>query len=156
MISTQVFSVHETIGHAIERMSLQFEQRDVLMNLRLEADHYMVEADKDQMLNIILNLLDNAIKYSPGRPEITIRSSNHDQWLQISISDRGIGIRSDEQKRIFDRFYRVHTGNVHNIKGFGLGLSYVKEFLTAMGGTIEVESKKGEGSTFTVNIPFVN
>jgi two-component system, OmpR family, phosphate regulon sensor histidine kinase PhoR len=155
MVTIQRFSMHKTIGQAIDRIWLQLEQRGALLSQFLEADNHVVDADKDQMLNILLNLLDNAIKYSPGRPEITIRSRNHEQWLQISITDRGIGIRGDEQKRIFDRFYRVHTGNIHNIKGFGLGLSYVREFLTAMGGTIAVESKKGDGSTFTVNIPFV-
>ena len=155
MITIERFSVHETIEQAIGRMWLQFEERGVLISQYLEADDHVVEADKDQMLNILLNLLDNAIKYSPGRPEITIRTRNHDQRLYIFITDRGIGIQGDEQKRIFDRFYRVHTGNIHNIKGFGLGLSYVQEFLTAMGGSIEVKSKKGEGSTFTINIPFV-
>jgi signal transduction histidine kinase len=155
MVTTQRFSVHETIGQAIDRIWLQLEQRGALLSQYLDADDHVVEADQEQMLNVLLNLLDNAIKYSPGRPEITIRSRNHGQWLQISITDRGLGIQGDEQKRIFDRFYRVHTGNIHNIKGFGLGLSYVQEFLTSMGGTIEVNSKKGEGSTFTVNIPFV-
>jgi two-component system phosphate regulon sensor histidine kinase PhoR len=103
---------------------------------------------------LIFNLLDNANKYSPEKPEIIVQTSNNDRGLLLSISDKGIGMTRLVQSRIFERFYRQPSGNVHNVKGFGLGLSYVKAVTEAHKGTIAVKSEPGAGSTFYLFLPF--
>jgi two-component system phosphate regulon sensor histidine kinase PhoR len=100
--------------------------------------------------NIIFNLLDNAIKYASANPSIRIETDTIGQSLQIKIIDNGIGMSKETQHHIFEKFYRAHTGNLHNVKGFGLGLSYVKQTVDAHGGKIQVESELGKGSTFTL------
>jgi two-component system phosphate regulon sensor histidine kinase PhoR len=98
-------------------------------------------------------MIDNAIKYSPDEPIVDITVTNLEGQIELRISDNGIGIDKENQKKLFDKFYRVSTGNVHNVKGFGLGLYYVKNICSAHGWTIQVQSEKGEGSTFSINIP---
>ncbi|MFQ5448591.1 MAG: sensor histidine kinase, partial [Saprospiraceae bacterium] len=110
--------------------------------------------DLTHVSNIINNLLDNANKYSPEKPEITVASRNIPGGVQITISDKGIGMSAAARKHIFEKFYRVHTGNRHDVKGFGLGLSYVKAMMTAHKGTIEVKSELGKGSSFVLFFPF--
>ena len=114
----------------------------------------MIEGDATHLSNIFHNLLDNANKYSPESPEITVRTLNVPNGVKIQIEDKGVGMTQEAKKQIFDKFYRVHTGNVHDVKGFGLGLSYVKVVVTAHNGSIDVDSKLGEGSTFTIFLPF--
>lgn len=114
-----------------------------------------VVADETHLINCIVNLLDNALKYRNGAPRILIAIEENDGNIQLLISDNGIGMSSDTQKHIFDKFYRAHEGDTHNTKGFGLGLSYVKGIVTAMGGSIEVWSKRGIGSRFTIRFPKV-
>jgi two-component system phosphate regulon sensor histidine kinase PhoR len=111
-------------------------------------------ADKMHLTNIIYNLVDNALKYSERNPVIKISTENINGGIQIFISDNGIGISKENQKRIFENFYRVPTGNIHTVKGFGLGLSYVKAAVEKHGGRIDVESELGKGSTFKVFMPF--
>ncbi len=142
--------IHETIEQVLTNLSVQIEQKNGIVNLELEADNSEIVADEVHLTNIIYNLLDNANKYSPENPEITIRTENVGNLLKISISDKGIGMTKDQIARIFERFYRVPTGNLHDVKGFGLGLSYVKKMVELHNGQIVVDSKLGEGSKFEI------
>jgi signal transduction histidine kinase len=108
------------------------------------------------LTNIVFNLIDNAIKYTIGVPEITVKTENTENGIKVSVKDNGIGISKENQRKIFDKFYRVPTGNVHNVKGFGLGLSYVLAVIEKHGGTVEVQSELGKGSTFIISLPFEN
>jgi two-component system phosphate regulon sensor histidine kinase PhoR len=110
----------------------------------------VISGDAFHLERVFLNLFDNAIKYSKSQPKIEVNLYEKDNAAVVEITDNGIGIPGDEQKRIFDRFYRVSTGDLHNVKGFGLGLSYVKTIVELHGGKIEVESKPGKGSTFRI------
>ena len=101
-------------------------------------------------------MLDNAIKYSPDEPKIEIITENVKDFLLIKIKDKGIGMSKAAQKHVFDKFYREHTGDIHNVKGHGLGLAYVKQIVEAHNGEVFVESEKGKGSTFTIKLPIIN
>ena len=116
----------------------------------------MINADKVHLTNIIYNLLDNANKYSPDAPQIHIRTENISTGVILKISDQGIGMDKEYIEKIFDKFYRVSTGNVHDVKGFGLGLSYVKSVIDMHHGNISVKSEPGKGSTFKVYLPFAH
>lgn len=113
----------------------------------------MIQGDLFHLTHIFNNLLDNANKYSPENPFITIEAKNDSEQVYVTIKDEGIGMNKDAQRKIFDKFYRVPTGNVHDVKGFGLGLSYVKTMLEAHKGDIHVSSELGKGSSFTINLP---
>jgi len=142
--------IHETIEQVLTNLSVQIEQKNGIVNLELEADNSEIVADEVHLTNIIYNLLDNANKYSPENPEITIRTENLGNLLKIIVSDKGIGMTKEQVTRIFERFYRVPTGNLHDVKGFGLGLSYVKKMVELHNGQIFVESMPGEGSKFEI------
>ncbi len=116
----------------------------------LDASNSLIVADSDHFRGLISNLVDNAIKYSPGEPEVHISTANAGKKLSISISDKGIGITPDQQKRIFEKFYRVPSGDIHNVKGFGIGLSYVKEIVRAHNWKLELNSRPGKGSQFKI------
>ena len=118
------------------------------------ASVFTIQADPIHITNVVYNLLDNAVKYSTTKPVISITTKNERNHLVIEIKDNGIGIRKDDLKMIFDKFYRVSTGNIHDIKGFGLGLFYVKLIINEHSGSIDVKSKLGEGSTFTIKLPY--
>ena len=138
---------------AAEKIALQLDQKEGDIELQLEAENAVIEADETHFTNIIHNLLDNANKYSPVKPKITIKTSNIGDGIRIEIIDNGIGISKEARKHVFDKLYRVPTGNIHDVKGFGLGLSYVQNLVVAHGGTIEVESEKEEGSNFILTLP---
>ena len=115
----------------------------------------MLTGDKTHLINALSNLIDNAIKYSKEIPELIIQTSNVGQNLVVVISDKGIGIEKEYQRKVFVKFFRVPTGDVHNVKGFGLGLAYIKKIIELHGGTIQLRSEIGEGTTFTIILPNV-
>jgi two-component system, OmpR family, phosphate regulon sensor histidine kinase PhoR len=119
----------------------------------LHASVHELKGDKLHFTNVLNNLLDNAIKYCNTIPEISIRAYNQEQRIVVEVKDNGLGILPENQKRIFQKFYRVPTGNVHDVKGFGLGLSYVKTIVEEHRGEIKLSSEMGKGSTFTLFIP---
>lgn len=148
------FDVHELIKTAAEHSRLKVNKRNGTVALDLQADKTQITADNNHISNVIHNLLDNAEKYSKDIPEIAIKTFNSSNGINIQISDKGIGMSKDALKNIFEKFYRVHTGNLHDVKGFGLGLSYVKAIVNAHKGDIKVVSMLGEGSSFTIFLPF--
>jgi two-component system phosphate regulon sensor histidine kinase PhoR len=146
-------SLHDLIESVASNFILQINTKDGVLIPSLHAEYDIIEADSVHLTNMISNLLDNAIKYTPNKPEIYIETRNIDQDIQLTIRDNGIGISKTNQRRIFDKFYRVPTGNIHNVKGFGLGLSYVKKIVEEHQGKISVESELGFGATFIIKIP---
>lgn len=145
--------VHDLIHEVAVTFGLQIESRGGTLDLQLCDDDSVVDGDKLHLTNMIYNLVDNAMKYSQGAPHVTIATHREAQGFCISVSDKGIGIAPEDQKHIFEKFYRVSTGNVHNVKGFGIGLNYVAQVVSLHHGTIRVESQPGAGSTFTVTLP---
>jgi two-component system phosphate regulon sensor histidine kinase PhoR len=145
--------MHVVIQKVLRSFEIHLNRRKVTLDLSLNALKTVVEGDVVHLTNVIFNLLDNAIKYTPDVPEIRIETSNVGSAFVFSIRDNGIGISRDEQKRVFEKLYRVPTGNIHNVKGFGLGLSYVQVIVEKHHGYIRVESELGFGSTFTVTLP---
>jgi len=146
--------LHQLIEQAVQNMSLKVDQREGKLTQDLSAEHYIIEGDQNHISNILHNLLDNAEKYSPEKPQISISTKNVKDGIEVTISDKGIGMSKDALKNIFDKFYRVHTGNRHDVKGFGLGLSYVKALVSAHKGSINVSSELGNGSSFKLILPF--
>jgi len=151
----ETINMHHLIDDAIHKIAIQIEIRDGVITQSLKADRPEINADKVHLSNVIYNLLDNANKYSLRKPQIMISTADADGGIYISIHDKGIGISKANQKRIFEKLYRVPTGDVHNVKGFGLGLSYVKFIVEKHGGNIQVESEPGKGSIFTIFLPYV-
>jgi two-component system phosphate regulon sensor histidine kinase PhoR len=153
-LKIQEVDVHQVIRDVLQSLNLQIQSKQGEATTELNAQRYSLFADKMHIGNIIYNLVDNALKYTKEPPRIQISTASTATQLIITVKDNGIGIKKDDQKKIFDTFYRVHTGNVHNVKGFGLGLSYVKAVVEKHHGHIEVESEFNKGSTFIVYLPF--
>jgi len=147
--------VHEVIKDVVDNFSLQLEDKQGKVELALNAKNDLVEADEVHFSNLVNNLVDNAVKYAKENipPVIKLSTNSNGKNFVMRIEDNGIGMNRETVKRIFERFYRAHTGNVHNVKGFGLGLSYVKTMVEAHDGDIKAESVLGKGSTFTVDLP---
>ncbi|HEY0978656.1 MAG TPA: HAMP domain-containing sensor histidine kinase [Flavobacteriales bacterium] len=135
---------------------LQIEERQGIIAWQWNATSGTVMGDRTHLTHALSNLVDNALKYSGERPHVTIRSSNIKGVLHLAVVDRGIGIHRDDLKHIFERFFRAHTGNVHDVKGFGLGLHYAQQVVMAHGGRITVQSEPGKGSTFTMELPITS
>ncbi|MEO8069030.1 MAG: HAMP domain-containing sensor histidine kinase [Flavobacteriales bacterium] len=146
--------MHAVIAEVARNTNILAERRNGRISTDLKADLANVKGDRIHLANVLYNLVDNAVKYCEKEPRIIISTTSNNAGLAISVQDNGIGIAKAELKRIFDRLYRVPTGNLHNVKGFGLGLSYVKSVVEGHGGRISVESEPGMGSTFRINIPF--
>jgi two-component system, OmpR family, phosphate regulon sensor histidine kinase PhoR len=152
-LSLGELNLHEVIEQAVSNFSLQVERRDGILRTDLQATNPVIEGDSTHISSVIHNLLDNANKYSPEKPEITISSRTVPMGVEITVTDKGMGITKEVRKHIFDKFYREHTGNVHDVKGFGLGLSYVKAIMTAHKGLVDVQSELGKGSSFVLTFP---
>lgn len=141
--------VHDLISEVVDKICLLIEQKNAVLDTYLQAPVDLVDGDKDHLTNVLFNLLENALKYSKENPKIIIRTYNRKNRIYVSVTDNGIGIPRAAQKHIFEKFYRVPTGNMHNVKGFGLGLNYVQNIVQSHQGDITLQSKEGEGTTFT-------
>jgi two-component system phosphate regulon sensor histidine kinase PhoR len=146
---------HEVIKEVADNFTLQLEEKQGKAELLLNAQNDLVDADEVHFSNLVNNLIDNAIKYSKENvpPMVKITTQSTAKSFIIRIEDNGIGMNRETLKKIFERFYRAHTGNIHNVKGFGLGLSYVETMVEAHGGEIKADSTLGKGSVFTIEIP---
>jgi two-component system phosphate regulon sensor histidine kinase PhoR len=145
--------INELVQNVITNFDLQVSNRSGSLSGELNAESALLEVDPVHFTNVVSNLVDNAIKYSREAPDIIINTLNLNGQLLIRVSDRGIGIKKEDQRRIFEKFYRVPTGNVHNVKGFGLGLSYVKMIVEEHRGTVNLKSEIGQGTEFEISIP---
>ncbi len=145
--------VHSLVNNVLGNFNLVLKEKNGQVNLNLSAKNDVINADEQHFTNLLSNLIDNAIKYSKDTPEISITTHSTGRHFVLRISDKGIGMSRETVKRIFEKFYRAHTGNIHNVKGFGLGMSYVKTIIDAHKGRIKVESILGKGSTFMIDLP---
>ncbi|MFO7933281.1 MAG: HAMP domain-containing sensor histidine kinase [Bacteroidales bacterium] len=152
-LKEQELDLHEIIETVAQNFLLQIEKRQGKLEFLPEAENSVITGDLVHMTNVVSNLLENAMKYTGRSPEITIATRNQEGAVLVSVRDNGIGISKENQKRIFDKFYRVPTGNVHNVKGFGLGLSYVKLIVEEHHGTIRIKSEPNKGSLFVIQLP---
>jgi len=149
-------NIEEVINDAIEHVSLILQDREGSISLHFGADRKIVLLNDTHFTNVIVNILENAIKYTPDIPKIDIYTENIKDMVLVKIKDNGVGMSKVAQKRIFEKFYREHTGDIHNVKGHGLGLAYVKRIVDDHNGQIFVESEKGKGSTFIIKLPLIN
>ncbi len=154
VLNKELIDLHKIIEQAVNNVGFHVMQKSGVINQELNAAKHEIMADKVHITNLIYNLLDNANKYSPEKPKIIISTENTKLGVIIKVKDNGIGISKANQKKIFEKFSRVPTGNVHNVKGFGLGLSYVKAIVDKHQGYIKIESELKKGSVFIVFLPF--
>ncbi len=154
IIKTEI-NFGDVIENAIKCMRIQLEAKDGSLKLNLKAERLQMLGDKNHLVNTICNLIDNAIKYAKEKPQIEISTINKENIIIIKISDKGIGINKNYLDKVFDKFFRVPTGDIHNVKGFGLGLAYVKRIIELHNGTIELESEVDQGSTFKISLPLL-
>lgn len=152
-LKPEVLDLHRVVDEAVQNIRLQVEKRQGLIRTEYRAENPRILADEVHLANVVLNLLDNANKYAKNAPSITVVTSDTSDHVVLSVSDQGIGMPPDVRKRIFEKFYRVPTGNIHDVKGFGLGLAYVKTMVELMQGRIDVHSIPGKGSTFIITLP---
>jgi two-component system, OmpR family, phosphate regulon sensor histidine kinase PhoR len=154
-IHKEVLNINDIVDEAIEHVGLILEDREGKININLKAEKTSVLLNDVHLTNVLVNILENAIKYSPEKPVIDVTSENIKDFVVITIKDKGLGISKASQKKIFDKFYREHTGDIHNVKGHGLGLSYVKRIVEDHNGQVIVESEKGKGSSFIIKLPLI-
>lgn len=152
-IQKETVDLQETIARILDSMRLIFEKRQAVVSFHPTGENFTMEGETAHITNVIYNLLDNALKYSPAQPVITIGLTETPKELVLTVQDAGLGIADEYKKRIFEKFFRVPTGDIHNIKGYGLGLSYVAGVVKAHGGSITVQSESGKGSTFIIHWP---
>ena len=155
-IDKQSINANEIIEDAVEHISLLLEDKNGEIQTEFHAKRTNILANDVHLTNVLVNILDNAIKYSIQAPKIVLSTENIKDYLFIKIKDNGIGMSKTAQKKVFDKFYREHTGDVHNVKGHGLGLAYVKQVIEDHGGSITVDSEKHKGSIFTIKLPLIN
>lgn len=150
----ETISLHSVIERAVDIIEIQVHQKNGTIKLKFDATNPEILGDSEHLLNLVNNLLDNATKYSPATPEIAIATRNSGNGIVMLVEDKGIGMTKSVQSRIFERFYRQSSGNIHDVKGFGLGLNYVRAIIDAHHGTISVTSEPGKGSRFEIFLPF--
>jgi len=152
-LKKEQIDVHQLAAEVIGGMKLQMEKAGAMVQLTKQGDDFTIKADKLHITSVLYNLLDNALKYSSEKPAITVHLARDSHFVIISVADNGIGIPAAYKDKVFDKFFRVPSNNHHNIKGYGLGLSYVQHIVLQHGGIISVESAEGKGSTFTIKLP---
>jgi len=155
-ISKERLKLHDLIEDAVTHIELIVEDREGYVKMHLGALKSSILANESHFTNVIVNILDNAVKYTTGKPEIDIYTENVRNYVIMKIGDRGDGMSKNIQKKIFDKFYREHTGDIHNVKGHGLGLAYSKRIVEDHNGEIYVQSEKGKGSTFIIKLPLIS
>ena len=153
VLSKEIMDIHELLEEAQENINFNQSEQGVKVELNLNAESGAINADPVHITNVIYNLLDNAVKYCETIPEIKVSTRTDKKGIVMEFTDNGIGMKREELKMIFDKFYRIPTGNLHNVKGFGLGLYYVRLIIQEHGGTIDVKSQVGKGTTFTLWLP---
>lgn len=153
-MNIELIDMHELIQKITDSFALMINSSNGILTVALNADKYTLFGDRTHLTNAITNLIENGIKYSTGSPEILINTLSDEKHFVISVTDKGVGIPQKSITKIFDNFYRVPHGNIHNVKGYGLGLGYVKKIVNLHHGRIEVQSEEGKGSTFTLYLPF--
>lgn len=146
---------HQLINDTLKCIGIQIENQQGNIKLNLLAEIFVIKGDKTHFTNALCNLIDNAIKYAKEKPDITIHTYNRGKFLVMEVSDNGIGIEKKYQKKVFDKFFRIPTGDIHNVKGFGLGLAYVKKIVEIHQGIIEIKSEPNKGTIFTISLPNV-
>ncbi len=154
-ISTEIIDIHEVIEDAINHVSLLVDDKKGTIKTHFQAITSEINGNEFHLTNVLVNILENGIKYTQGAPKIDVYTESANKFFIIKIKDEGIGMSKSVQKQVFDKFYREQKGNVHDVKGHGLGLAYVKEIVEKHHGTVFVESEKGEGSIFTVKLPLI-
>ena len=149
--------LNEMVENISKSFTLRVEHTGGKIYTDIEAIDSTIYVDEVHFQNVIFNLLDNAVKYGkPGEKlDVYLKTWNDDNWLYLSVRDTGVGIKKEDLKKVFEKFYRVHTGNVHDVKGFGLGLAYVKKMVELHQGEIRVDSEYGKGTTFTIKLPVI-
>jgi two-component system phosphate regulon sensor histidine kinase PhoR len=152
-LKKEEFDCKQLTEEVMNSMKLQFEKYQAKVSLHTEGKDFVVEADKLHITSVIYNLLDNALKYSKENPVIDVQLRSHPEFIEFSVKDNGIGIAPAYREKVFDKFFRVPTGDTHNIKGYGLGLSYVAEVIKRHHGFVYAESELGKGSIFTAKFP---
>ena len=146
-------NIHDIIEESFVHLKLLFKNRNATIINELKANRLSVLGSHEDLVNVIVNILENSIKYSTDLPLINVSTFNEADYILIKISDKGMGMSNDVKEKIFDKFYRETKGNIHNVKGHGLGLSYVKKIVDLHFGTINVDSMLDKGSTFTIKFP---
>jgi two-component system phosphate regulon sensor histidine kinase PhoR len=146
---------HQLINDTLKCIGIQIENQQGNIKLNLLAEIFVILGDKTHLTNALCNLIDNAIKYAKEKPDITIHTYNRGKFLVMEVSDNGIGIEKKYQKKVFDKFFRIPTGDIHNVKGFGLGLAYVKKIVEIHQGIIEIKSEPNKGTIFNISLPNV-
>lgn len=152
-IQKETVDLDKNIVQILDSMRLIFEKRQAQVSFDAQGESFVIDGEQAHISNVIYNLIDNALKYSPEQPAITVSLQENPKEIVLSISDKGLGIPEEYRKKIFEKFFRVPSGDVHNIKGYGLGLSYVAGVVKAHQGTIDVQSEYGKGSTFIIHWP---
>jgi len=153
-LQKEQFNLAELAKEVIASMKLQFDKQHAITTVTTTGENFIIEADRLHMTSVLYNLLDNALKYSKEDPQINVHITDHTKYIELTVTDNGIGIASEYRYKVFEQFFRVPGGDRHNIKGYGLGLSYVNHIVRRHQGFIELKSKLGEGSAFSINLPF--